>query len=313
MKTSQFNVIVRSVVAALLLSSTVAMAQLAQLAPEIVGTYGLNVISGNALPESLNTEKAALVFFVPNECPACDEFVAFERFATLPLQLVLVTNAPEAEAGDWADSHPGWNVWADPHDGLAMYLGVKDAPSVYMVHAGSVVNADYWPFASGLDGLYSDLLYFALSEPGPRADEVVGGLLGVDLSDTGLIGIGGNTSKGEPAGPAIVVVCWPGCGVCREGLGYLQDSYLTSAGLIPPVIVASVVDEATRGTSATAFAAWSDAGFSVQEVTRSAAGVLDLPVSPVTLIVDQEGTVTWAVVGFSSTVGEKLRKQWEEQ
>lgn len=69
------------------------------------------------------------------------------------------------------------------------------------------------------------------------------------------------------------------------------------------------MDEDSHGASENAFAAWEEAGFPVHEISRSNAGPLDLPLSPVTLIVDPHGNVMWASIGFSPNLNERILQQ----
>lgn len=299
-----------AVVATVHLIGAVAFAQLALLPDDMETAFGLQVMAGDVQVRSLLTEKTAVVFFVPEDCPACEAFFAFVPFReSPPVQLVLVSNAPASDVEAWVRDHPGWNVWIDPLDAFAMLLSVTDAPSVYMVDAGAVVNADYWPFTDGLARLYADLEYFANAPARPRAEDVVQGLLGIDVSQALPRSLA--TAAEEQASSdelTVVLVCWPTCTVCLDSVEQFDVWYREHPDL-PPLHLISVVDEDSHGASENAFAAWGEAGFPVHEISRSNAGPLDLPLSPVTLIVDPHGNVMWASVGFSPNLNERILQQ----
>lgn len=299
-----------AVVATVHLIGAVAFAQLALLPDDMETAFGLQVIAGDVQVPSLLTEKTAVVFFMLEDCPACEEFFAFEPFReSTPVPFVLVTNAPASDVLAWVRAHPGWNVWLDPLDEFAMLLSVTTAPSVYMVDAGAVVNADYWPFTDGLARLYADLEYFAYAPASPRAEDVVQGLLGVDVSQTLpsslLTAAEEQVSSDEQT---VVLVCWPTCSVCLDSVEQFDVWYRENPDL-PPLLLISVADEDSHGASENAFAAWAEAGFPVHEISRSNAGPLDLPLSPVTLLVDPNGKVMWASVGFSPNLNERILQQ----
>lgn len=289
------------------LAATTARGQLALLPGNLDEAHAIQVLVGEVDVSSLTIEKTALVFFSPAGCAACEEFLSYEPFLKVPpVRMVLVTNADDGEIEEWVDAHPGWNVWLDSRDELAMLLGVKEVPSVYMIDAGAVVNADYWPFWDGLDGLLAELEYFANASPTPRPDEIVKGLLGVEIGRfLRSTEDSPNTSHSQLLiEEAVVVVCWHECSVCNESANYFHRLYLDNPRL-PPLVVISVTDDLPPNLSP-GLSAWSQAGFVVHEIGRMDAGYLDLPVSPVVLIVDSAGVVVWASVGFSSNLGESI-------
>lgn len=174
-----------------------------------------------------------------------------------------------------------------------------------MVDAGAVVNADYWPFTDGLARLYADLEHFADAPASPRAEDVVQGPLGVDISQALPSSL--PTAAAEQASSdeqTVVLVCWPTCTVCLDSVEQFDVWYREHPDL-PPLLLISVADEDSHGASENALAAWEEAGVPVHEISRSNAGPLDLPLSPVTLIVDPNGNVMWASVGFSPNLDER--------
>ena len=145
-----------------------AQAQLAVIDPDMIDSLGIEVLAGTMEPATLLDGKTVLVFLYPGECRDCVELLArASTWDELGVRVVLVTSESSSEWGLWEEG-PDWNVWRDPDrrmdsvDNLASLLGGSDpAPVVFFIDSGAVLNADYWPFYEGLDGLEREVAAFA--------------------------------------------------------------------------------------------------------------------------------------------------------
>lgn len=299
-----------STVLTLIVTASCAYAQLALLDSEPAETYGLTVISGSLSPSSLSSGKLALVFIVPGDCPACE--LLLERasaWSTDAFEVVLVVNSTADVSASWFDRNQDWNIWRDSRDVLGHLLAVSEAPTVFMVDSGAVVNADYWPFYDGLDGLDREITNFALAPSRPSSDEISAALSTVKLDEIKAIG-----TDGEPVvlsnltTPGLLVVCTPGCAVCGEQAEYLRDLRVQYPGL-PPVTFLVVADD-TEDSRSLETLVGSD--YELLWLPRDFAGALDTGISPTNLFLDEKGTVAWSSLGYSETIGNRLLAEVRE-
>lgn len=143
-------------------------AQLAVLDSDQVDSLGIEVVAGTVEPANLLDGKTMLVFLYPGECRDCVDLLArASTWDDLGVRVVLVTSESSPYPGLWEED-PDWNVWSDPDrlmssaDNLARVLGgLDEAPAVFFIDSGAVLNADYWPFFEGLDGLERAVAAFA--------------------------------------------------------------------------------------------------------------------------------------------------------
>ncbi len=287
----------------------VATAQVAQFAGDPTETYELQVVSGEITVDALMTDRLALVFFVPTACEACEVLLneGLHEFKALPI--VLVTSGAATGLEGWLDRNTEWNVWLDTNDQLARDLHVTEAPTVFMIDSGAVVNADYWPFFGGLEGLVAQLEYFATAPPSPRAAPIIDDLQGRELEE--LIAVGASGQSVHLSGlapPRLFMICWPGCSACSTASDYYVHLYATEKGL-PPLTILLVSDGEEAG--GTDFEAWDSTGLEVLRIDRANAAFLDLPLSPVHFMVDADGVIDWAMVGFTPSIGTRL-VEWVE-
>jgi len=97
---------------------------------------------------------AAVVFFLPDQCPACELLAGWaSKDYDLDVPLYFVSSAPVAELASWSSRHPNLAVVHDEQSAWGEALGVTEVPSVFILSDGNVINADYWPFFGGLEGL----------------------------------------------------------------------------------------------------------------------------------------------------------------
>src|SRR5690606_38337122 len=133
----------------------------------------------------------------------------------------------------------------DSRDILATLLGVTEAPTVFMVDAGTVVNADYWPFFGGLDGLDGQMSYFSDAPSRRSATAIREGLASVGIGAFSAMRVDGSVVDfSHLAFPRLFVLCTPGCSVCAEEARFLRTQQNEKPALPPTTFVIIANEEA---------------------------------------------------------------------
>jgi len=176
---------------------------------------------------------AAVVFFLPDQCPACELLAGWaSKDYDLDVPLYFVSSAPVAELASWSSRHPNLAVVHDEQSAWGEALGVTEVPSVFILSDGNVINADYWPFFGGLEGLQVTIeMSYGLGHADVEhaVDFVrLSNMTGYDASDRGFV-------IGDLEIPASFILCSPTCPACSDEAQWLVDN-----GLPPPTYVLMV-------------------------------------------------------------------------
>lgn len=277
-------------------ATTPALGQVASMQGRHADEYGLLAVSGEVTPSSLREGHYAIIFFLPEGCPACEMVAAWAQETSLEgLEMVFVTNASGDNLASWVNSHDGLNVMLDSRGEFGGALRVTEVPTVYMAHNESILNAEHWPFYDGLAGLEANLLAFAAGAytATPGVNEALAQLRPADLLVRDLDG--NILALTDLSQPGLYMVCTPTCSVCVEELEYLAGLPRTEREALPPLSVIVVTEP---DSDMAVPLQWSRQGFSVFTVPRDDAGPLNVAATPAHFAIDEEGTIFWTAVGF---------------
>lgn len=273
-------------------------------AQSTIEEFPIQVVSGDTTQSASVDGQTAFVFFLPNNCPACDEFSSW--IDTVPVtqtEIVWVTNAPREAVNAWADAQPGpRNIWIDTRNEFARAAHVEQVPSIRLFRDGLLVTQDTWPFYGERDGLVSNLMAFdagefeanVIDDSSPSVEV----LRALKPSNHVLTNTAGEEIRLDSiAGPSFFIICTPECQVCEEEAAALQQAAATGEAL-PDITIIML----TRGNGREHTSAWHDTPFPVLTVPLEQAGALAPGTTPTHFSLSHAGTVDWIQVGYTEAM-----------
>ncbi len=279
----------------------------------------LQFVAGNMRAESLIEERVVLFFFLPEDCPGCDNVAEWAEASGMGSDgLVFVTNAETPALDQWIVQYPNLNVLRDTADLLAVELRVTEVPSVFMLDRGLVLNADYWPFHGGLDGLASQLNEFALgghhstSRDG-EIDSSINKLYDIDFDSLLLIDTQGTFVQARDlTAPAVFIVCQEACPVCTEEAEYLAGLDSESRANLLPIHLVLVNQEqgisANTAETSLALTAWRRVGVEGVYLVDSDNPFGSVFGTPTHVVVGTDWRVDLVLLGFKTGIERQLSR-----
>lgn len=260
-------------------------------------SFGIQVLQGPATPAEASTSQLVVSFFLAQGCPACEEFEDWNAGFSPPENTihVLVTNEESPGLLRWAQRNPSANVWIDAEGRLARHLGVEVVPSMFLLRNERLVNVAVWPFASDFSAIERMIREFDRGAFGAPFSPDVSYLAGLDLSDVVLMGPGGEIATLDTHDRSrIVLLCDESCPYCRqefEALSTAPDPIRHERMLL----VLRVSNAEAKLPRPSEVSIGIPVLYDIHSVFEDR---FDIPFSPTHLLLDEEGVVIDAIVGY---------------
>lgn len=253
----------------------------------------IEAITGVLSPADIAVGRYLVVFFLPDECPACAIVSDWLREDDWPnVEVVFVTDVMSMELEDWINDAPsGVTVWLDREYEWARALQVSSAPMLFLYQDGWPVNTLSWPLPGELADVKEMIRAFGDGEWGHHNVEFVG----QQLETYGGMLTDGSARISELELPAILVFCRESCVVCQESLPALAE-FAARTDLSIPIYVVPTTEERAGpdGLLHTyGFPLFMD---SQQELTEA----IGVYATPTLFVLDEAAQIVWAEVGYSN-------------